>query len=369
MGTGHPPCNGKFFRSSSNLQNRATAENLYRKEMLYWEHDNLVKEIHELEQQIHGVKAPGPGIGHSMQDTGDMLGVSKMHVSSAIKRAEARELFPALFEKCKTQADASKVIKQMDEKIIREALAQKIRSEQTDTKLIDLEKRFIISDFFEGVELLPNDYFNLVEIDPPYAIDLKEVKKKETISQYNLDDYNEISSDRYQVFLANLFLECYKKMSKNSWLICWFAPEPWFETIYKELSNAGFTTTRMCGVWRKPSGQNKRPELYLANSYEMFFYAWKGRPVINRARGNVFDATPVAPQNKIHPTERPIELMQEIYDTFCFTGSKILIPFLGSGNGILAAHRLGMDAYGFELSQAYKDSFIVNLHKKGVVGI
>ena len=153
-------------------------------------------------------------------------------------------------------------------------------------------------------------------------------------------------------------------MAEHSWLICWFAPEPWFEVIYKELISAGFDTTRMCGIWVKPTGQSKRPEIRLANSYEMFFYAWKGKPALNKAGStNVFKISPVPPQEKTHPTERPVELMQTIYDVFAFPGSRVLIPFLGSGNGLIAAHNLGMSAVGFELSKSYRDSFLVKISK------
>ena len=153
-------------------------------------------------------------------------------------------------------------------------------------------------------------------------------------------------------------------MAPHSWLICWFAPEPWFEVIYRELNNAGFETTRLCGMWPKPYGQSKRPETNLANSYEMFFYAWKGRPALNKpGRKNVFDDVPPIPANqKTHPTERPIELMRQIYETFAFPGSRLLIPFLGSGNGLIAAHSLGLSAVGFELGKSHKDSFLIKVH-------
>jgi site-specific DNA-methyltransferase (adenine-specific) len=138
---------------------------------------------------------------------------------------------------------------------------------------------------------------------------------------------------------------------------------PWFESTYNAIQEAGFESTRLCGIWTKPSGQTKRPETHLANAYETFFYAWKGRPAINKAgRSNVFNYSPVLPQGKIHPTERPIELMKDVYDTFAFQGSRVLIPFLGSGSGILAAHSLGMTAVGFELSKSYRDSFLVKAH-------
>ncbi len=126
---------------------------------------------------------------------------------------------------------------------------------------------------------------------------------------------------------------------------------------------ADFDTTRLCGIWSKPAGQSKRPEIHLANCYEMFFYAWKGRPALNMpGRKNEFDFAPVPPQQKVHPTERPVELTTEIYNTFAFPGSRVLIPFLGSGNGIFSAVALGMSPIGFELGKGYRDSFLVKLH-------
>jgi site-specific DNA-methyltransferase (adenine-specific) len=92
----------------------------------------------------------------------------------------------------------------------------------------------------------------------------------------------------------------------------------------------------------------------------MFFYAWKGRPAIAKQRGgNVFNYSPVPAQQKSHPTERPIDMMKDIYSTFAFEGSRVLIPFAGSGSGIIAAHQLGMTAIGFELTKGYRDSFLV----------
>ena len=153
---------------------------------------------------------------------------------------------------------------------------------------------------------------------------MKKAKKDEGdgVQDNKLSVYNEVDACNYQVFLTNVFAQCYRVMSKHSWLICWFAPEPWFEIVFQELIKAGFNSVRMCGIWNKGYGQAKRPELYMANAYEMFFYAWKGRPALNKpGRSNVFEFSPVAPGQKTHPTERPIELMKEIYDTFTPPGS------------------------------------------------
>jgi DNA modification methylase len=344
------------------------AENFHRKDFEYWEEDALVKEIHALQQQVHGIKPPGPGVkGWGTADTGELMGTTKASVSTAIKRAEAREAFPELFEKCKSQQDASKVVKKMNEALIKDTLARRLESKGTMPAAMKLSSSFVLKDFFVGVKEIPEGIMHLVEIDPPYGIKLGDAKKRDGESIYNQEDYNEVDAETYQIFLARTFKECYRVMAEHSWLLCWFAPEPWFEMVFRELVNAGFNSTRMCGIWTKPSGQSKRPEMHLANAYEMFFYAWKGRPAINKAgRSNIFSFPPVLPQQKTHPTERPIELMKEIYETFAFPGSRVLIPFLGSGSGLIAASQLGMSPIGFELGKGYRDSFLVKLHSMSV---
>ena len=349
------------------------AENFFRKEMEFWELDKLTLEIHRLQQTLHGVKAPGPGsVGWSVEDTGDMIGgVSKTTVSQAIKRAELREQLPEIFDGCKTAADALKVIKKIDEAIVQQVIAKRVESKaEVGSVISQLAKAFIIKSCFVGIKEIPAGVFHLVEIDPPYAIKIMEQKKAEGESQYVKADYNEVLADVYMdgdgrdwLGMKFLFKECYRVMTEHSWLLCWFGPDPWFEEMYKAIKEAGFETTRMCPIWVKPAGQTKQPETRLPNAYEMFFYAWKGRPAIARQRGgNTFVYSPVPPQQKSHPTERPVDMMRDIYETFAFQGSRVLIPFLGSGSGLIAAHQLGMTGVGFELTKAYKDSFLVRVH-------
>lgn len=344
------------------------SENFFRKDMEFYEFDKLTAEIHQLMQAQHGVPHRGPGsTGWRNADTAEMIGAATPKtVTDSLKRNELRELLPEAFEGCKSASDADKIIKKLDEAVIKQTIATKLEAEHTEGTFADLAKRYIIKDFFVGVKEIPDGIMHLVEIDPPYAIDLQNQKKKDGESQYVLEDYNEVDVEKYPEFVFRTFKECYRVMAQHSWLICWFAPQPWFSTIYSGLKMAGFETTQMCGVWTKSSpGQNMNPQVRLSNSYEMFFYAWKGQPVLNKAgRANEFRFSPVPGPQKTHPTERPIELMHEIYDTFAFPGSRVLIPFAGSGNGILAAHQLKMNSVAFDLSKGYKDSFLVKAHLK-----
>ena len=105
-----------------------------------------------------------------------------------------------------------------------------------------------------------------------------------------------------------------------------------------------------------------RPEIYMANAYEMFFYGTKETGVLEKqGRRNVFDYKPVPPARKIHPTERPIELMTELIGTFVNQDADVIVPFLGSGTTLLSAANLMMYAFGYELNEPYKRPFVVRV--------
>lgn len=58
------------------------------------------------------------------------------------------------------------------------------------------------------------------------------------------------------------------------------------------------------------------------------------------------------PQNRIHVTEKPLQLMKDVIQ-ICEPGGRILDPFAGSGTTILAAVEEGYEAVGIEVTDAY----------------
>ena len=58
------------------------------------------------------------------------------------------------------------------------------------------------------------------------------------------------------------------------------------------------------------------------------------------------------PQNRIHVTEKPLQLMRDVVQ-ICEPGGRILDPFAGAGTTVLAAVQEGYEAVGIEMSDAY----------------
>jgi len=359
-------------------------ENIQRKDLHYMEETALVKELDLLHKKIHGEKiSTSPDApGHSMRDTARLLGKSVGSVSMDIKLANMIEEIPDLeWDKCRNKSEAMKLANRVEEQLVRRELTK--RAEQVlatpdtsngnapNTQDAQLHRKkqminsYIVGDFFEQSKKLLAGSFNFVEIDPPYGISLGDVKRRGhgvSVWDYSSDGYNEINADEYQIFLATLFERCYKLMTQHSWLVCWFAPEPWFEIVYQELHNAGFNTTRQVGVWTKDQAQTMNPNIRLGSAYESFFWAWKGKPTLNKpGTFNVFHEQQLPPKKKTHPTERPLTLMTRILETFAFPGSKVLVPFAGSGSTLLAAHQLKMFPVGYDLSQQYKDAYTLRV--------
>lgn len=341
------------------------SENLKRKDLSYAEEVLLISEIDQLQKQIYGEKisrtvkgAPG----WTQKDTADLLGKSPATISLDIELAKAITMFPELGQLA-TKQDAKKLLKETIRRLEAQQLALKIEQESVGESQIKAKKHQLINsycleDFFEGVKGVPTNSVRLVEVDPPYAIEAESTLKGGTMS------YNDIPAQQYPAFLKKVMEECYKVMYAHSWILFWHSGR-WAHLVYKLLQETGFTVCAVPGLWIKRGGQTQAVRYNLANCYEPFYYARKGTPELSKqGRANLFEFDRVPPAQKFHETTRPIELMQEILSCFAYPGwTNVMIPFLGSGNTLLAAHNLGMVAWGYEKEPSYKNDFIVKVEK------
>lgn len=354
-------------------------ENIRRKDLEYQEEVNLKRDIHNLQVQIHGEKLGGDRAdlehaivseGHSMRDTAELLGEAVGTTSQDIKLAEAMHTMPDLgLDQCKNKAEAMKLLNRVEEVAIRAELAKRATdaTKRKDTKLADL---YMVGDFFELVQNVPSNVMDIVEVDPPYGIGLPDIKDN---IEMGLDtSYTEVSPHEYPQFLERVVEECWRIMNDHSWLIFWFAPEPWFEVVFKTILRQGFNVRRMPGIWVKSGigGQTRQPDIYLGNLYEMFFYVYKGDATINidkRGRSNVFEYPVVPSQHKVHDTERPVPLMEDILSTFAYEGARLYVPFCGSGNTLRAGMNLNLSPLGCDVGQEYKDAYVLRLAEEGLI--
>jgi site-specific DNA-methyltransferase (adenine-specific) len=56
---------------------------------------------------------------------------------------------------------------------------------------------------------------------------------------------------------------------------------------------------------------------------------------------------------KIHPTQKPVELLKSLIELFTDEGDVVIDPVAGSGSTLVAAARLNRKGYGFEIKKEY----------------
>lgn len=364
-------------------------ENALRKDLRWYDRTDLVQRIHSLMLEKHGDK-------WSQQKTADTINRSVGSINRQLQLAVAVRQFPKLKE-CKTEDDAVKTYRKLGEQLIVASLTKQaaeraadvgglgqdnvddgVDNETEETGEVPLGIRlaggalnhYRVGNALDGLqEIADRDWkttISFVEVDPPYGIDLAEAKKGEAAG---IGHYNEVDKGEYPAFLKQVSTLLYKVTADSARVIFWFGVE-WYAEVKSALETAGFSVDPIPGLWVKPAGQTAAPDLYLARCYETFFIAWKGKPPIRqRGRSNVFEFNSVPASKKYHPTQRPIELIQELLQTFAYPGAVTLCPFLGSGTTIRAAYTCGMHCFGWDLSQEYKDSFIAQVERDREAGL
>jgi len=359
--------------SMDEIKTLELVENVQRKNLEPFEELKLKNEIHELQVRMKGVKistrpdAPG----HSVTDTAKMLNQDKSTVAKDLKIAKAMKQFKDVdWSKFKSKSDIEKAIKKAASAVTNINAAKRVEDEilkcGNDSFCKRLVSAYMVNDFFVGVKSVEDRSLDFVEIDPPFGISLTSSKKGDT------SGYNEVEANVYPQFVEGVLKEAYRTMKRDSWGVFWYAPEPWHETIRSLIIKTGFQTWGSPCVWFKAKdgdsqsvGQNHLPETRLASSLEYFFYFWKGEPKLNRpGMSNGFNYKPIPYKQKYHPTQKPLELYRDIYTTFCRPGSRVMVPFVGSGASLIAAALEKISAFGWDLTADFRNSYVLEVNKQ-----
>lgn len=194
----------------------------------------------------------------------------------------------------------------------------------------------------DNMELLrktPDKYYDLAIVDPPYGI---EIAKKGQIGTGNKFTPKNWDSGIPDIAYFNEL----KRVSKNQivWGINYF-------------DGMGLNGGRI--IWNKLGcdiGRRKVAPTFSeceiayysgANNIKMFSYTY-----IGNVQGNNYQIL-WSETNRIHPTQKPIELYKWLLDKYAKQGDKILDTHLGSMSIAIACHDYGFELTGCELDEEY----------------
>jgi site-specific DNA-methyltransferase (adenine-specific) len=207
-------------------------------------------------------------------------------------------------------------------------------------------------DCLDAMREFPDKFFSLAVIDPPYGIGEDGRKSKSRMvasakwkNPCNTKHASKCWDDKppEQSYFSELF-----RISKHQ--IIWGANH-FISKIPLDSS---------CWLVWKKNGQNENSdfadcELAWTNfktAVRFFDFAWTGFGAKN------------AGEEKIHPTQKPIALYLWLLQNYAHRGDKILDTHVGSASSLIACHRMGFEAWGFELDAEYHKAASERLEKE-----
>lgn len=263
----------------------------------------------------------------------------------------------------------------------------------------------------DGIQYLssiPDNSVDLVLTDPPYIISketgmnkhfnfvqeteqngLKNIKTEEEWEQYKKDknitndgkkenymkygtiygkkycvktDYGEWDSEFTIVLLETFIQQFYQKLRKGGTMIMFF--DIWKITTLKELMEKHkFKQIRFI-EWIKTNPQPLNSKTnYLTNCREIALLGVKGgKPTFNSKYDNAIYQFPLqGGKNRFHPTQKSIQLFEELIKKHSNEGDVIMDTFLGGGTTAIACKNTQRKFKGCEISKEYYEKIMENI--------
>jgi site-specific DNA-methyltransferase (adenine-specific) len=195
----------------------------------------------------------------------------------------------------------------------------------------------------------------IVFTDPPYSSGARRDAEKQVRGSMlrETDDEDWFSHDAmtawgFSWFIRSVFVRLRQSLPQGSHV---YSCIDWRQTpvLYGMLEACGFRVNH-CLVWDKGHfGMGS----YWRNQHENVVFASNGKPsdMLNRGMGSVIRCPGVPHTERIHPTEKPVRLVQSVLAAA--PGDLVLDPFAGSGTTLVAAKNLGRRAIGIEIEERY----------------
>ena len=186
-----------------------------------------------------------------------------------------------------------------------------------------LDFGFYNMDCMDGMREIPDKYFELAIVDPPYGISINN-----NIGRRKGDEPSDYKKVKWDCEPPNVeYFNELQRVSQNQiiWGANYFSMPP----------------TKCFIVWRKP-------QISEGVSFSMLEYAWASFDETSKEWIGMSNET-----DRIHPTQKPTALYEWLLTRYAKPNDKILDTHVGSASSLIACHKLGFEYMGFELDADY----------------
>ena len=320
-------------------------ENIAREELSWLEKCEAFRQLDELKKRKYGTAQPGSSNGWGMADTAESIGMSESMVAEDIKLARDLRENPELVNRVKRlpKTAAKKIVKQ-------EIKAAKLKR-QVERNEVSIASNLMLGDACELIDNLEDESVHMLLTDPPFA-----VGKIVSVGSMGSMTYNKISKTNvstegtmrnvYKILIPKI----YKKLVPGAHIYI-FLGMYWYPELTNMLRDAGFEIDDSPLIWHKRRPSMIAKDIHYTSSYEAALFGYKppNVRVLRKPVPNVFDISAIAGQKRIHPLQKPFELLKIFVENSSSVGEIVLDCFAGSASTLIAAQKLQRSGIGFEI--------------------
>jgi len=235
----------------------------------------------------------------------------------------------------------------------------------------------INANLLDCIDNIPNDYFDLIILDPPYNLD----------KNFHGQRFSSLPEKEYEDYIRSWFYKVCDKLKPNGSLyMCgdWKCTSSMQRVISEKLCIINrITWQREKGRGAKRNWKNGMEDIWFAvkDPNDYYFdvesvmikrrviapYRENGKPkdweesesgnFRKTYPSNFWDDITIPfwsmPENTDHPTQKPEKLFAKLVLASSRPGDKIFDPFLGSGTTAVVAKKLGRKFCGIEINHEY----------------
>ena len=199
-------------------------------------------------------------------------------------------------------------------------------------------------DCLEGMKQIPDGSIDLVLTDIPYN---EANASDETLNGIRILNKGAADVGNFQIEeLARLLI---RKTRGSVYMFCGFEQ---VSPIVHEMRAEGLTPRLI--VWEKTNPSPMAGEFTWLSGVEMCVFGKKNGATYNLHCKNTVLRYPCG-DNKIHPTQKPVDLFRYLIMASSNEGDTVLDPFMGSGTTAVACIKEKRHFIGFELNKEYYD--------------
>lgn len=198
-------------------------------------------------------------------------------------------------------------------------------------------------DCVEVMRQMESASVDFILTDPPY------------LCRYRSRDGQTIANDDRDGWLEPAFAGMYRVLKPGSLCLSFYGWNA-ADKFIGAWRAAGF---RMVGhiVFTKQYASSSR---FVQSKHEQAYLLAKGEPArplkpIDDVRDWHYSG------NRLHPTQKPIKVLQPLIEAFCPAGGLVLDPFCGSGSTLVAARDMGRGYLGIELDARHAETAALRL--------